>query len=111
MDTVYAPVPVAVEASGTRRWSLSVEWVAAAARIRTNDATGAWVATVSVVPGAALEGTPPVMTGRGLGDPSASSRYGGVKTAPSAWLVAQSPHRPPPPEKIRPSGSRLATLW
>lgn len=69
------------------------------------------VFTVSAVPGAVLEGTPPVMSGRGFGDPSALSRYGGVKTAPSAWLVAQSPHSPPPPENIRPSGSRLATLW
>lgn len=34
-DTVYAPVPAGAEVSGTRRWSLSVEWVAAAARIRT----------------------------------------------------------------------------
>lgn len=67
--------------------------------------------TVSAVPAAARGGTPPVMAGRGLDEPSALSRYGGVNTDPSAWLVAQSPHRPPPPEKTRPSGSRLATLW
>ncbi len=34
-----------------------------------------------------------------------------MNTDPSAWLVAQSPHKPPPREKTRQSGSRLATLW
>src|SRR4051812_45232483 len=63
-----------------------------------------------VLPAVAVVGAA-VIVGRGLGVPSALSRYGGVKISPSKRLVGQEPHSPPPPEKTRPSGRSSATLW
>jgi len=59
---------------------------------------------------AAVEGAD-VITGRVAREPSAFSRYGGVKTWPSKWLVAQPvPHSPPPPVNTRPSGMSSAMI-
>ena len=63
-----------------------------------------------VAPSEALVGAL-VMAGHGAALPSAVRRYGGVKISPSAWLMAQPPHSPPPPVKTRPSGRRRAPLW
>src|SRR5215475_8790678 len=109
MGRVYRVPEEELGVSGIRRWSLSTLWVTEPIRTSANVLTARLVATVMAVPAVAVAGAL-VMTGRGAGVPSGLSRYGGVKICPSGWLVLQLPHRPPPPENTRPSGSSMATL-
>lgn len=64
--TSYAPVPVRWNVSGTRRWSLSVEWVAAPARTSANEVTTESVVTSSFAPLAARAGDAAADHGPGL---------------------------------------------
>src|SRR3712207_1478715 len=93
-----------------RRWSVLTEWVTAEARTSENLGVEPLVLTVIDEPWLAVAGALS-MLGRVFSEPSSSSRYGGVRISPSQWFVLHLPHRPPPPEKTRPSGSRTATLW
>src|SRR5947207_2990995 len=109
MVSWYPPVP-AVAASAMRRWSVSTEWVAEPSRTIEKRVTGLSVLTVTFAPLAAAAGAA-VIFGRTAREPSALSRYGGVKISPLKWLVAQEPHSPPPPVNTRASGMSRATLW
>ena len=73
-----------------RRWSVFTVWVTVPIRTIENAATARFVSTVMVAPLAAVAGAE-VMDGRDAGEPSGSSRYGGVKISPSKWLLAQPP--------------------
>ena len=66
---------------------------------------GPFVVTLIVCPVWAEDGAD-VIVGRVRRVPSVLNRYGGLKIWPSGWLVAQVPHRPPPPEKTRAVGEQ-----
>lgn len=105
------PPDPGVAGSATRRWSVLTVWVTVPYRISEKRITAVSVDTLSVEPGIARAADTAEMAGRNSGAPSALNRYGGLKTWPSKWLVAQPPHRPPPPRNTVASGSRRPTEW
>ena len=109
--SVYLVPCTGLGVSGISRWSSLRLWVTDDMRISANFGVAELVVTVMVDPVVALAGAI-LMTGRRRRVPLALKRYGGEKICPSGWFVVQpSPHSPPPPEKTRPSGSKIATLW